>query len=77
MCHLQTWLEKEEQRGWQAAEVHRLYKDNPSSVLIWRCFAFATGLHNSCHGKKKSSENDVWSGDLVAAGPVYLQVGEG
>lgn len=27
--------------------------------------------------KTKSSDNEAWSGDLVAAGPVYLQVGEG
>ena len=76
MCHLQTWLDKDEQRRWQAAEVHRLYEDNPSPFFIWRCFAFATGLYNSCQRKKKSGENDAWSGDLVAAGPVYLQVGE-
>lgn len=76
MCHLQTRLDKDEQRRWQAAEVHRLYEDNPSPVFIWRCFAFATGQHSSCQRKKKSDENDAWSGDLVAAGPVYLQVGE-
>lgn len=47
------------------------------SVLIWRCFAYATGLHNSCQSKKKSSENDAWSDDLVIVSTVYLQVGEG
>jgi len=27
--------------------------------------------------QKQSGENDAWSGDLVAAGSIYLQVGEG
>ncbi len=73
--NVSSWKGKVE--GWQAAEVFRLCKDNPLPVLIWRFFNMLLDCTIPVKGKTKSSKNDARSCDVVAAGPVYLQVWEG